>query len=409
MQDFLNYINSNSDFIGMIMMPFTYGFVGWMTNWVALKMTFYPLKFWGIPPFIGWQGIIPRKSHKMASKAVDVITQRLLKLEEVFDKVDPNEVEKELKPLINNVTTEVTKDIIDDLNPTLWNMLPDPVKDEIDKQTKAQTPETIRNIILDIRSNIYQVFDLKSMVLKSLTGPNVALTVEMFQKVGAPEFKFIERSGLYFGFLLGLIQMGIWAMFPLWYTLPIQGVIVGYLTNFLALRMIFRPLTPKKFGPFTYHGLFLKRQDEVSKEYAHLVATKILTPRKILEEILYGRAAEEVFSLIRRSVAKAVDTTAAIAKPVLSFTLGSDKYDDLKKYAVAKMTALVPASAERLEEYVGQAMDLENTMYQKMRELEPDEFEEILRSAFQEDEFLLIMVGAVLGAMVGLAQAFYMM
>ena len=56
---------------------------------VALKMTFYPLEFWGIPPYLGWQGIIPRKAYKMASKAVDVITERLLKIEEVFDQIDP--------------------------------------------------------------------------------------------------------------------------------------------------------------------------------------------------------------------------------------------------------------------------------------------------------------------------------
>jgi hypothetical protein len=43
-----------------------------------------------------------------------------------------------------------------------------------------------------------------------------------------------------------------------------------------------------------------------------------------------------------------------------------------------------------------------------MRKLTPEEFESVLRSAFQEDELLLILVGAVLGALVGLGQAIYM-
>ncbi|MCB1200639.1 MAG: DUF445 family protein [Leptospiraceae bacterium] len=389
-------------------MPLTYGFVGWFTNWVALKMTFYPLDFWGIPPFLGWQGIIPRKAQKMADKAVDVITERLIKIEEIFDKVDPKQVEKELKPLLNQMTEDITKDIVDDLNPQLWGLLPDQVKKEIVKSSQAQTPKTIRNIISDIRANIYHVFDLKGLVLKSMTGKNVVLTVDMFQKVGAPEFRFIERSGLYFGFLLGSIQMGIWYLYPEWWTLPIQGVIVGYLTNYLALRMIFRPLHPKKFGPFTYHGLFLKRQAEVSKQYAELVAQNILTPRKILEQVLYGRATEEIFALIRQSVARAVDHTANVAKPIMSITMGSEKYDMLRDYAVAKMTGLIPASAQRLEKYVGEAMDIERTMYERMKALEPDEFEKILRTAFQEDEFILILVGAVLGAAVGLGQGLFM-
>ncbi len=407
MDSILLFLKENSQLIGALMMPLTYGFVGWMTNYVALKMTFYPLDFWGIPPYLGWQGILPRKSHKMADKAVDVITERLIKIEEVFDKVDSKRVEQELRPLLKDVSASVVKDIIDDINPTLWDLMPEGVKSEIVKQSQTQAPHTIRTIINQIRSNIYQVFDLKGLVLKSLTGPNVAMTVEMFQRVGGPEFRFIEVSGFYFGFILGLAQMVLWYFYPALWTLPVQGIIVGYLTNWLALNMIFRPLRPKRYGFFTYQGLFLKRQKEVSKQYAHLVATKILTPKKIMEAILYGKAATDIMAMIAKSVAQAVDQTANLAKPVMSFTIGGERYNQLKDYAIAKMTSILPESAKNLEDYLGDAMDLENVMSEKMANLPPEEFENILRSAFQEDEFLLIMIGAVLGAVVGFGQAMY--
>ncbi len=64
----------NEKILQMITIPFVSGFIGWITNYVAIKMTFYPISFWGIPPYLGWQGIIPRKAHKMAGKAVDLIT-----------------------------------------------------------------------------------------------------------------------------------------------------------------------------------------------------------------------------------------------------------------------------------------------------------------------------------------------
>jgi uncharacterized membrane protein YheB (UPF0754 family) len=53
-------------FIAYASIPVTCGFIGWVTNWLALKMTFYPLRFIGIPPVLGWQGIIPRKAAKIA-------------------------------------------------------------------------------------------------------------------------------------------------------------------------------------------------------------------------------------------------------------------------------------------------------------------------------------------------------
>ena len=57
--------------------PVASAIVGWATNWVALKMTFYPLEFRGIPPWLGWQGIIPSKAGKMAGIFVDKTMFRL--------------------------------------------------------------------------------------------------------------------------------------------------------------------------------------------------------------------------------------------------------------------------------------------------------------------------------------------
>ena len=197
------FLSKHADLIGILIMPLTYGFVGWFTNWVALKMTFYPIKFWGIPPYLGWQGIIPRKAHKMATRAVDVITGRLIKIEEIFDKVEPAMIEKELKPMLKPVIRDLTKDIVDQIRPGLWPAIPDLVKNQIYAETEKQIPDAVKSIILGIRKNVYQFFDLKGMVLKKLSGDNVVLVVELFQTVGGPEFRFIELSGLYFGLLLG--------------------------------------------------------------------------------------------------------------------------------------------------------------------------------------------------------------
>ena len=61
--------------------PIVSAIVGWGTNVLAIYMTFYPIEFVGIPPFLGWQGIIPSKARKMASKTVDLMTAKLKALQ----------------------------------------------------------------------------------------------------------------------------------------------------------------------------------------------------------------------------------------------------------------------------------------------------------------------------------------
>ncbi|HCV18385.1 MAG TPA: DUF445 domain-containing protein, partial [Alteromonas sp.] len=44
----------------------------------AVKMMFYPLKFVGIPPIFGWQGLIPAKRRQMAEIEVELVLGKLL-------------------------------------------------------------------------------------------------------------------------------------------------------------------------------------------------------------------------------------------------------------------------------------------------------------------------------------------
>lgn len=78
--------------------PIVSAFVGWSTNWVALKLVFYPLEFFGFRFLLiknqpiglfGWQGIIPAKCAEMASIAVDLITTKLIDVKEVISRIDP--------------------------------------------------------------------------------------------------------------------------------------------------------------------------------------------------------------------------------------------------------------------------------------------------------------------------------
>lgn len=386
----------------LLMIPFTYGFVGWVTNWLALKMTFYPIQFIGFSPYLGWQGIIPRKAHKMASKSVDVITERLLNIKEVFLKVDPKKAETVFLPALDSSIRYTIKEFSDSLDPKLWDIIPDLVKEEIYHKVRRESGITIRKVIKKLQADIDSLFDVKALVLKKLSGSNVSLVVELFQEVGAPEFKFIERSGFYFGFLLGLIQMVFMIFFPLSWTLPIQGVIVGYLTNYLALEMIFRPLIPKKvLGFWTYQGLFLKRQNEVSRLYAKLVSEKILTPKNILSELIFGKASKEIIDIIRNEVSGHVDTVTFLAKPALYATGKINEFDAAKERISVAMADNAIENAFHLEAYLGESLQIEKMMGDRMSALPPKEFESILRSAFQEDEMLLILVGAALGALVG--------
>jgi uncharacterized membrane protein YheB (UPF0754 family) len=108
-----------------------------------------------------------------------------------------------------------------------------------------RSPKFLTGFMDDVKEHIDDIFDLKTMVIEHCVA-NKQLLNNVFMNCGDKEFVFIERSGFYFGFLFGLIQMGIYFAYTASWVLPAFGFLVGIATNWIALKIIFLPIEPKK-------------------------------------------------------------------------------------------------------------------------------------------------------------------
>ncbi|MGB0217971.1 MAG: DUF445 domain-containing protein [Sinimarinibacterium flocculans] len=383
--------------------PVTSGLVGYVTNVIAIKMMFYPLDFVGKPPFFGWQGIIPRKAGKMAAIACETLVPTLVTEREIFDRLEPARVAAEIEKPLLALVDDLMDEIMREYEPTLWETLPIRVRNIIVRRIQDDTPQVVAQIMGELRNDVEMVFDLKEMVVSTLIRDR-ALINAVFQETGKEEFKFIGRSGLYFGLLFGVFQMIGWTFYKASWQLPLFGLLVGWATNYVALEMIFRPQTPRRIGPFTIQGLFFKRQKEISRDYARLIADEIVTPSNIIEAVLKGPYADRVFSMIAKHVKRTIDEQSGIARPFVAWTVGTKRYVAMKDTAVSRIVSRLPQTVRAVDGYAKDAMDISSTLAGRLEVLPPLEFERMLRPAFKEDEWMLIATGAALGFCVGIAQ-----
>ncbi|MEM7548174.1 MAG: hypothetical protein AAF363_00760 [Bacteroidota bacterium] len=401
----VEFFNENPDWWLYALIPVISAVVGWGTNVLALKMTFYPLEFIGIPPYLGWQGIIPSKAAKMASKSVDILTKKLITVEERFEQIDPNVAAEQMQPEVERLSKRIVNEVMEAQAPLVWIGLPGPVKTSIYQKSKENLPMILREMMAEIKEKISSLFDLKGMVIRTLV-KNRRLLNEIFIRCGEQEFRFIERSGFYFGFLFGLIQMVTWYFYKPWWFLPVAGLFVGFATNWVALKLIFKPLHPINLGIFKIQGLFIKRQKEVAQAYSELVATNIINSRNIFETIMHGKASPELIQIIRKYVSKSIDLTVGGSKDLIKLLSGRNTYDNAKNIASSGVIEDMRITAKQIYGYTEEALNLEETMKVRMSNLPPEDFQGFLRPVFQEDETKLILVGAFLGFLAGLAQLF---
>ncbi|MBQ4831435.1 DUF445 family protein [Alteromonas sp. CI.11.F.A3] len=395
----------NLETLSLLSIPLTSALVGWLTNYLAVKMMFYPIEFVGIKPIFGWQGLIPAKRRQMAEIEVELVLGKLLSVEELAQRIDPSDLTKAIERRLGQVTRKVVNDVMSESAPQLWAALPVQGKNLVYQRIENDIPNVVHKMVDDFQHNVAEILDIKELVVEQLVN-SPSLINEIFLNAGSKEFPFIVRSGFYFGFLFGLPTMILWYFFQNWWILPLGGLLVGYATNWIAIKIIFEPKRPFKFGPVTIQGMFLKRQKEVSEVYAEIIEQKLVTPKNITHVIMHGSGSAQFLELIELHVNDAIERYVAITQPYFALGVGSENYHKMKALAVKQIFDNSDKYLLYAYDYANDAMHVGQDLCERMKALSPEEFEGVLRPAYQQDEWKLIVTGALLGLLAGFAQLY---
>lgn len=84
--------------------------------------------------------------------------------------------------------------------------------------------------------------------------------------------------------------------------------------------------------------------------------------------------------------------------------LGPERIDAVKGHVIKRMVEEMPRPMKNVSGYADETFEIEKMLSQRLGALPPDEFVGVLRPAFQEEEIILILVGAALGGIAGLFQ-----
>ncbi len=231
-------------------MPFVAAFVGWSTKIVALEMLYRPIEFrgWGGP--FGWQGIVPRRAGKVGSKTIDLLTANLLKPEELLDRIDPTKRSTRcaVPPSPKRSTTShVTSPRR--FAPACGTRYRNPLDAGSRSACTSRRPQIVENMLTEMKADLPRYLDLHFMAVTALVR-NKEKLVKLMRSVTTDAMAFVRRSGIYFGLVIGLVQMVAWALFKNPWIMPAFGFAVGFISDYIALNMLFRPMRPRKFLGF---------------------------------------------------------------------------------------------------------------------------------------------------------------
>ncbi len=381
-------------------MPFVAAFVGWSTKIVALEMLYRPQEFKGIGPF-GWQGIVPRRAGKVGSKTIELLTQNLLKPEELLQKVDAKEAVEALREPLTEAVDEISRDLAEQIRPGLWDSLPETARAAIKSRVHAETPRVVESLLREMQSDLPRFVDVQFLAITTLVRNKDKLN-KLMRGLGDNAMAFVRRSGIYFGLAIGVVQMVAWALFQNPWIMPAFGFGVGFISDYIALNMLFRPIHPTKYlGFIPFQGLLHAQRDTITRDYARILSEDLFSAEILFDGVLRGPGADKLFALVAKEVDAAIDAQTGVAKPLVKFAVGTERYNAVKNNLVHMVLEKLPTTLHEAQDYAMNALDLEQTIIDKMSQLSNEEYESILRPVFKDDEPTMIAVGAILGGVVG--------
>lgn len=188
------------------------------------------------------------------------------------------------------------------------------------------------------------------------------------------------------------------------YTLPIIAAITGWVTNYLAVKMLFHPKKKINLYFFSIQGIFPKRQHVLAERLGKIVSSELFSFKDIKNNFTSSSTASEINKVLDEKLEDFMEVKLKSAMPMLAMFLNNDAKTKIKNTLHLEFANILPDILNRYSEKMEKEIDIEKTVAQKVAAFSSDKLEEILFSIMKKEFKFIEILGGVLGFLIGIIQ-----
>jgi uncharacterized membrane protein YheB (UPF0754 family) len=190
----------------LLLIPVISAFIGWFTNWIAIKMLFHPREPKRIAGIL-FHGIFPKRQQQFAEKLGKLVSQELLSFDDIRHKIANPENLDAIMPAIEVHIDDFLRHKLSKAMPVISMFIGDKTVNEL-KGIFLKEMEVIFPDVLDkYVGSLQQQLDLEKIVTDKVSSFSSDKLEEILQGIMSKEFLFVEIIGGVLGFIIGLIQV----------------------------------------------------------------------------------------------------------------------------------------------------------------------------------------------------------
>lgn len=179
---------------------------------------------------------------------------------------------------------------------------------------------------------------------------------------------------------------------------------IGWITNFIAIKMLFHPRQPVHIGSLTVQGIFPKRQKALAMNLAAVIEGELLSHNDIRSAMERPEFASRIKDNILDGFATFLSTRLGSISPMIGAFLSGDLLDKIKGLLDTELDRIVPSLLETATTELESSLDFRQIIQDKIEALSMEKLEVLLMSIMSREFRFVELVGGVLGGIIGLIQ-----
>jgi uncharacterized membrane protein YheB (UPF0754 family) len=178
---------------------------------------------------------------------------------------------------------------------------------------------------------------------------------------------------------------------------------IGWLTNWVAIQMLFHPREPMRIFFWKWQGLIPRRQQQLAEESAEIIEREILQQHSILHEIRKIELGPHLQEAAHKIVWERIGPQLR-AIPLLGGFINDSTLAKFEVIAAASMQEEAGPLMEKVATQFEASVNLRQMIEDNIAAFDLDRLEAIVNQVAQREFRTIERLGAVLGFVIGCAQ-----
>ena len=184
----------------------------------------------------------------------------------------------------------------------------------------------------------------------------------------------------------------------------ILSTFTGWVTTWIAIKMLFHPRKPVKFLGITIQGIFPKNQRRIAEKLGQVVGKELLSFEEIEQKVTNPDNLQKLRPDIEAHVDNFLRNRLKEIFPMLAMFIGDKTINQLKDAFLIELENLFPVLMKNYMNKLQHDLDLEKIVTEKVANFSSEKLEDILHQITKKEFKFLEFIGGVFGFLIGLIQ-----